>query len=142
MSFLSELRGAQEPSQTPPQAQSSTDMPDTAAVLGPPAIDRTRTRRPYAKAFACAGVVYLIATALTLAVVLYRLVPQATSPEVGDATAGVLFLFALPALVPALLTGLTVSYTARVWSMWQIALVFLPLFCAAVTLQVSGVAWR
>jgi flagellar biosynthesis protein FliQ len=135
MSFLSELRDAHEPSQTPPQAPSSTDMPDTAAVQGPPAIDRIRTRHPYAKAFACAGVAYLLATALTLGVVLYRLMPQATSPQLGDATAGVMFLYALPALVPALLTGLIVSHATRVWSMWQIALVFLPLFGVAVALQ-------
>jgi MFS family permease len=134
MSFLSELRDTHEaPHQSPP----ITDTPAAPAGERLLPADRTRTRHPYAKAFTCAGVGYLLSVALTM-VVLYGLLPHATPEQVGDAMAGALLLFALPSIVAALLTGLIVSHAVRSWPVAKIALAFLPLFCAALALQVLG----
>ena len=135
MSFLSELRDAHE---APHQSPAMTDMPVAPADEGLLLADRTRTSHPYAKAFTCAGVSYLISVALTM-VALYGLLPHAASPpQLGHAMAGVLLLFALPSIVAALLTGLIVSHAVRSWPVLKIALAFLPLFCAALALQVLG----
>jgi flagellar biosynthesis protein FliQ len=134
MSFLSELRDAHEAShQSPPM----TDIPAVPADERLLLSDRTGTRHPYAKAFTCAGVSYLISVALTM-VVLYGLLPHATPAQLGDAMAGALLLFALPSIVAALLTGLIVSHAVRSWPVSKMALAFLPLFCAALALQVLG----
>ncbi|HJQ60544.1 MAG TPA: hypothetical protein VJ890_26800 [Vineibacter sp.] len=139
MSFLSELRNVQEPPQPLAHGTSPSGTPDATVDQGPVVADPLRTRHPYAKAFACAGVTYLVATGVVLAVVLYRLVPQATSPQLGDATAGVLLLFALPSIASALLTGFLVSRATHAWPVWRIALLFLPMFCAAIAVQMIGV---
>ena len=134
MSFLSELRDAHESAHPgPPMTDMPTAPTDERLLLG----DRTRTRHPYAKAFTCAVVTYLISVALAKGVVLYGLLPHAaTPPQLGDAMAGVLLLFALPSIVAALLTGLIVSHAVRSWPVSKIALAFLPMFCAALALQV------
>ena len=134
MSFLSELREAHEtPYQGPVMTDVSTASMDDRLLL----TDRTPTRHPYAKAFTCAGVTYLVGVALTMGVVLGGLLPHAaTARQLGHTMAGVLLLFALPSIVAAVLTGLIVSYAVRSWAVLKIALAFLPIFCAALALQV------
>ena len=134
MSFLSELREAhEEPHQGPPMTDMLTASMDERLLVA----ERMCTRHPYAKAFTCAGVTYLVGVALTMGVVLGGLLPHAaTAQQLGHTMAGVLLLFALPSIVAALLTGLIVSHAVRSWPVLKIALAFLPLFGAALALQV------
>src|SRR5262249_51206967 len=105
-----------------------------------PATPRQRTELPFAKALACALVTYVAATALLLVVLLYHAPPDATAFQVGYLIGQSLGFFAVPGFLPGFIAGLLVRLSRRRWEGWQIAVLFLAMFFAAVTLQL--IAWR
>jgi hypothetical protein len=129
MSFASELRHLPHgPSQGPaaePRRLSATHRRGRR--------DATPTPYPFAKAFACAGLAYAVATAILLGFAL------PATPD-GRALMGALGIFAIASFVPALITGMVVCQSPRVWPFWRIALVFLPMFSLVAVLHASGAA--
>lgn len=138
MSFDADLRDVVEAPQAPRRASPPSDRVGATPEVTSPSAVRAGTRHPFVKAFTCAGVVYLLATTALLVVVAYQALPRATSHEFGDAIAGAMLLFSLPSIVPAVVTGLIVSQSSRVWTMPWIALVFLPMFLLILALQLFG----
>ncbi len=129
MSFASELRHVQGvPSPEPDQANRNEPA---ARLRG--ASQALATPHPFAKAFTCAAVAYVVSTAILLGLAM----PAATD---GPAIARVLGIFAVASIAPALITGMVVSQSPRVWPFWRIALVFLPMFSLVAVLHASGAA--
>jgi len=128
MSFASELRHVPNA----PSQVLAPRRPATARRLGTDA--RTvPTPHPFAKAFTCAVAAYAVATAVLLGIAM----PAASD---GPAIARALGIFAIASIVPALITGMVVSQSPRVWPFWRIALVFLPMFSLVAVLHASGAA--
>ena len=127
MSFASELRDMQRaPLQgSAPAPRRSSGARGTSPALVAP------TAHPFVKAFTCAAVAYGLATAILLGVAM----PAASD---GAAIARALGLFAIASFVPALITGMVVCQSPRVWPFWRIALVFLPMFSLVAVLHASG----
>lgn len=86
------------------------------------------TPHPFAKAFACAAVAYGLATAVLLG----------AAGADATAVARALGVFAVAAFVPALITGMMMCQSSRVWPFWRIALVFLPMFSLVAALHATG----
>jgi hypothetical protein len=138
MSFDAEFRDVVETAPVPRRGSAQADADGVVPQAAVPPL-RAATPHPFVKAFTCAGIAYLLATAVLLVVVGFRLLPRATSPEFGDAIAGALVLCALPAIVSAAATGLVVSLSPRVWRTRQVAMVLLPVFLLLLTLQLLAV---
>lgn len=126
MSFASELRQVQLPSRavagrtTHRQAQA---MP---------------TAHPFAKAFAAAGVAYMVATAILLPMTLRQLPVDASSYDHAYAVARALAQFAVAGFVPALITGMAVRQSPRPWRFRDIGLSVAAMFCLMATLQAAA----
>ncbi|MCW5745218.1 MAG: hypothetical protein KIT36_03350 [Alphaproteobacteria bacterium] len=123
MSFLPELRQVVVPSRTsirrPSVGPRGTWLTDAHGLV-PPA-----TANPFLKSFACALAVYVTATGLLLLLV-------APHVSVGvlavGSTLSALGVFAATSFVPAVITGMIVRQSPRVWRFSRIAAVYLPLF--------------
>ena len=105
-----------------------------------PAAAPVRTRHPFAKGFACALVMYVVATSLLLIVLLSRAPSNLTAYQVGYVIGQSIACFLIASLLPGLITGLIVRLSSRVWPAWQIALLFLPMFFVIVALQLLAAA--
>jgi hypothetical protein len=101
-----------------------------------------RTSYPFAKAFACAGVIYVVGTVLLLVVLMSQVPHNATPYQIGFMTGRAIGAFLLASIVPAFITGLIVRLSLRVWPLWQVALTFLPMFFLVAALQLAGTAIR
>jgi hypothetical protein len=91
------------------------------------------TAHPFAKAFTCAVLAYAVATSILLGVAM----PAAVD---DPAVVRALGIFAVASFVPALITGMVVCQSTRVWPFWRIALVFLPMFSLVAVLHAGGAA--
>jgi hypothetical protein len=131
MSFASELRQVQHPSGA---TASASWRAQRHQVL------EASTSHPFAKAFASGGLVYVAATAVLLLVALRGLPADATSYELGYATARALAQFTVAGFVPALIMGMAVHQSQRPWRFWQIALAVTAMFCVMAALQALGAA--
>ncbi len=123
MSFTSEFRQVRAPSHE--------RMPTADIQPG--------TRRPFAKAFACAGATWVALTSLLVFFAARDASPGGMSSDQLHATVNVLLLLAIPSASLAVITGLIVQSTPRAWPLWGIALAFLSMFLALIFLVV-GVA--
>lgn len=111
-----------------------------AQVPPPPAL--ARTRHAFVKAFACAAVIYVVATGLLLVVLLGQLPSDATAWQVGNATRRAFVAFPVACIAPAFITGVIVHWSSRVWPLWQVAATFLPMFFLVAAIQLIAVAAR
>ncbi|HEX2888138.1 hypothetical protein [Vineibacter terrae] len=96
------------------------------------------TAHPFAKAFASGGLVYIAATSVMLLLALRALPADATSYELGYATARALAQFTVAGFVPALIMGMAVQQSPRRWRFWQISLSVMAMFCVTAALQTLG----
>ena len=106
MSFASELR------QVRPSPQAGAGAPvreQTSRALAVP------TSHPFGKAFAAAGITYIVATAILLPAMLQQLPVDASSYALGYATVRALAQFIIAGFVPALIIGMVVSQSPRRW---------------------------
>lgn len=140
MSFDAELRDVLDLTATSRQPNPPLRHPNAPFHCMPPSMLPTATRNPYVKALTCAGVTYLVATALALGVILLPTLAHQASHQLGDAIAGAMVFFFLPAIAPGLATGLIVSLSPGAWRLRRIAALFFPLFLLAVALQALGAA--
>ena len=88
-----------------------------------------RTKRPYAKAFLCASIAFLVGMA-----VLYAGMGPPSAEGAGEAAGRLAFT----AIVPALVTGFMARRAVRPWSMGKIISVFLLTFAILAVVQALG----
>lgn len=117
MSFPSELRQLA----TPPRPPCRQPEPDLWSRPSPPL-----TSHPYAKAFVCGAVTYVVATTIFAAIVMPRGVGAAD--EVWSR-------FAIAGIAAAILTGMIARRSRRNWSVVRIAVACLALFLLLTALQ-------
>ncbi len=129
MSFASELRQVRPL----PQAGAGTPVRKrTPRALAVP------TSHPFGKAFAAAGITYIVATAILLPAVLRQLPVDASSYALGYATARALAQFIIAGIVPALIIGMVVSQSPRRWRFRDIAFSVAAMFCLMAGLQAAS----
>jgi TRAP-type uncharacterized transport system fused permease subunit len=83
------------------------------------------TVKPFQKAFACAGVVFVVVVVPTL-----MLLGTNDGELIGELIAAV--------AIPALITGFFASRSAKAWSTWRIVAIFTLVLVICVALQMFG----
>jgi hypothetical protein len=126
--------------QLPPQPWSSSA--NLAGHSRGVAVAPPRTPYAFAKAFACAAVIYVVATGLLLVVLLGQLPSDATAWQLGNATRRAFIAFPVACIAPAFITGVIVHWSSRIWPLWQVAATFLPMFFLVAAIQLIAVAAR
>jgi hypothetical protein len=86
------------------------------------------TRRPFAKAFTCAGIAFVAAIGALFAIF------GPPGPAGGEAIGR---LFAA-VMVPALITGFFAHRSAAVWPLWRIAVTFIAIAVIVAALTAIG----
>jgi hypothetical protein len=86
------------------------------------------TKKPFVKAFACAGVAFCVAVAALL------MFAGPPGPMAGEAIGR---LFAA-VVVPALITGIFARRSAVIWPFWRIAATFVGITVIAMVITVVG----
>lgn len=139
MSFASELRQVDDPPHAPHRGPSPLNVPDDndpAPLLAAP----LSTRYSFAKSFACAGAVCMVATMLVTHVATHYVPPDAIPLDRLYVMMNAMLWFTFPSAWLAVFTALIVRCSARVWPFWSIALTFLAMFLLVVVVPISGLA--
>jgi hypothetical protein len=89
-----------------------------------------RTKRPYARAFLCAFILFLIG----MAVLYLGLDLRPSLDSVGE----VAWRLAVTLIIPALITGFMARRSPRPWSIGKVASVFILAFAIIAAIQVFG----
>lgn len=129
MSFLAELRQVPSPERTSSRAALRQAWAAPARPSSP-----SSTSYPFAKAFAVAATVYVVAT---VAFVSFA-GPVATLA--GGSVGRAMSVFVIASVVPAIMVGMLVRQSRQRWSVARIAAVYLPLFLLMAALQVGSTA--
>jgi len=132
MSFASELRQVQLPSRVMAARAGRTTQRQAFAVP---------TSHPFAKAFAAAGIAYIVATAVLLPAALQQLPVEASSYDQAYAVARALAQFTVAGFVPALIIGMAVRQSPRRWRFRDIASSVAAMFCLMAVLQAAALPY-
>lgn len=132
------------PSQPLPSSQPWSSSAHPAGHSRPtlPAAAPMRTPYGFAKAFACAAVIYVVATGLLLVVLLGQLPSDAAAWQFGNAARRAFMAFPIACVLPAFITGVIVHWSSRIWPLRQVAVTFLPMFFLVAAIQLIAVAAR
>jgi hypothetical protein len=140
MSFASELRQEGHASHAPPAWPAAVSPQETPYERMPAKDASARTRHPFAKAFACAGVICVVAMSMLVLLAGDYALPDSTPSERLYVVVNASLLLVIAGASLAVIVGLIVYSSEHVWSVWRVGLAVLALFLLMVVFLIGGVA--